>query len=77
MKLRPPAALATVHPKARLCCFMFLPLFLGGGGVCVLPLFCYALLNVLSRLTCVLARKRELVTVLKLSVKCLVTVSVF
>ena len=44
MQLRPPVALVTAHPKARLCCFMFLPLFLGGGGLCfAFVLLCFTL----------------------------------
>ena len=47
-----------------------------GCGVLCLPLFCSALLCVLSRFTIVLKRKRYLVALLLLSYGCLVTVNV-
>ena len=46
-------------------CLMYFPLFVG-----VLPLFCYALLNVDFGFAIILKRKRKLIDLLLLSHKC-------
>ena len=53
---------------------MYFPLF--GGGVLCLSLFLYELHCVLSSFAIILKRKRELVALLLLSYRCLVTVNV-
>ena len=52
---------------------MYFPLFV---GILCLSLFWYALLCVLSSFAIILKRKRELVALLLLSYRCLVTVNV-
>ena len=52
---------------------MYFALFV---GVLCLSLFCYGLLCVLSSFAIILKRKRELVALLLLSYRCLVTVNV-
>ena len=54
-------------------CFMYLTLFV---GVLCWSLFCCVLLCVLSSFAIILMRKRELVALLLLSSRCLVTLSV-
>ena len=54
-------------------CLMYFPLFV---GVLCLTLFWYALLCVLSSFAIILKRKREMVALLLLSNRCLVTVNV-
>ena len=55
-------------------CFMYLPLFV---GVLCRSLIWYSLLFVLSSFAIILTMKRELVALLLLSFRCLVTVNVF
>ena len=55
-----------------ICCFMYLPLFV--GALC-LSLFWYALLGVVSSFAIILTRKRVLVALLLLSYRRLVTVN--
>ena len=54
-------------------CLRYFPLFV---GVLCLSLFCYALLCVHSSFANILKRKRNLVALLLLSYRCLVTVNV-
>ena len=74
----PLVAKADVHSKAvvlllLIYCFMYLPLFV---EVLCWSLFWYALISVLSSFTIIiLTRKRELVSLLLLSFRCLVSVN--
>ena len=52
---------------------MFFPLFV---GVLCLSLFCYALLCVLSSFAIILKRKRKLIALQLLSLRCIVTVNI-
>ena len=54
-------------------CFMYFPLYV---GVLCLSLFWYALLYVFLCFATILTRKREMVALLLLSFRCLVTVNV-
>ena len=54
-------------------CLMYFPLFV---GVLCLPLFCYALFCVHSSFAIILKRKRELVALLLLCYRCIVTINV-
>ena len=69
-------AQAVVRSKAvvlllLIYCLMYVPLFV--GALC-LSLFCYALLSVHFSFAIILKRKGELVALLLLSYRCLVTV---
>ena len=54
-------------------CLMYFPLFV---GVLCLSLFCYTLLCVHSSFAIILKRKRELVALLLLSYRCIVTTNI-
>ena len=78
MHLSPSEAYAAVRSKAVILvllinCLMYFPLFV---GVLCLSLICYTLLCVLSIFAIILKRKRELVALLLLCNRCLVTVNV-
>ena len=77
MHLSPPVAYAAVGSKAVVLLLliyylMYFPLFV---EVLCLSLFCYALLCVHSSFAIILKRKRELVALLSLSYRCIVTIN--
>ena len=77
MHLSPHAVQAAVRSKAvvlllLIYCFMYLPLFVGALRW---SLFWYSLLYAPSSFVIILTRKKELVALLLLSFRCLVTVN--